>query len=124
MCDKRSCSSRYMASSLPWGYVDQGAVKLRTMRLLTSYPKSWCCILRRLRVSNPAPASRTTDKVACTTTRAFWENEERSRVLRFTPRNASAGSACEVSHAGATPKSAPVRSDTADAKARTGIDGV
>ena len=29
----------------------------------------------RLRVSSPAPASRTTDSVACTTTRTFCESE-------------------------------------------------
>ncbi len=53
----------------------------------------------------------------------FCESEERSRVLRLAPRRASAGSACEVSHAGAVPKSAPVISDRAKAKASTGSEG-
>ena len=49
--------------------------------------------------------------------------EERSRVLRLAPRRASAGSACEANHAGAVPKSAPVTSDKAKAKAEHGQGG-
>ena len=41
-------------------------------------------------------------------------------MLRLAPRSASAGSACEANHAGAVPKSAPVTSDKAKAKAEHG----
>ena len=50
----------------------------------------------RLRVSRPAPASRTTDSVAWKTTRIFCGKVERSWVLRLAPRRASTGSACEA----------------------------
>src|ERR1700678_2021110 len=77
----------------------------------------------RLRVSRPAPASRTTDRVAWKTTRIFCGNVERSWVLRLAPRRASTGSACEANHAGAVPKSAPVSRDNKNAKASTDKDG-
>ena len=41
-----------------------------------------------------------------------------------TPRSASIGSACAVTHAGATPNSMPVISETAKANASTGNEGV
>ena len=40
------------------------------------------------------------------------------------PRKASAGCACDESHAGATPKSTPVTSETKNAKPSTGSDGL
>src|ERR1700722_1843606 len=61
----------------------------------------------RLRVSRPAPASRTTDRVAWKTTRTFCGRVERSWVLRLAPRRASTGSACEANAAGAGPEGAP-----------------
>ena len=56
-------------------------------------------------------------------TRIFCGNEERSFVLRFAPRSASAGSACVANQAGAVPKSTPVMRDKPKAKANTGRDG-
>src|SRR5690348_11272080 len=51
-------------------------------------------------------------------------NDELSRVERFTPRRASAGSEREVIHAGTMPKITPVKIDTSKEKPNTGSDGV
>ena len=56
-------------------------------------PKFWCSRLASDLVIKIAPASSTTDSVACSTTSAFCGAEERSRVERLTPRSASAGCA-------------------------------
>ena len=71
-----------------------------------------------------APATRTTDKVACTTSRALRAKEERSLVLRPDPRSASAGSVRVASQAGAAPKMIPVSSASPNANANTMSDGV
>src|SRR3954466_15107847 len=56
--------------------------------------------------------------------RDFWGNDDRSRVVRFTPRRASAGSECEVIHAGTIPKTIPVSKEMPIANPITGSDGV
>src|SRR2546430_10378566 len=66
-----------------------------------------------------APATRTTDKVACTTSRALRAKEDRSLVPRPHPRSASAGAVRVASHAGAAPKMIPVTSAKPKANAST-----
>src|ERR1022692_1720342 len=70
-----------------------------------------------------APATRTTDRVACTTTSALLANEERSVVPRPDPRNASAGSVRVANHAGAAPNTTPVASASPNAKPKIRSDG-
>ena len=48
----------------------------------------------------------------------------RSRVERFVPRKASAGSECEVIQAGTMPKTTPVPSESRSANPSTGKDGL
>ena len=71
----------------------------------------------------PAPATSTTDKVACSTSKALREKEELSRVLRLAPRRASTGSVRVANHPGAVPKTTPVTNDNPNAKANTGGEG-
>lgn len=78
----------------------------------------------RLRPSIVEPATRTTDKLACTTSNALRANVERSLVPRPDPRSASAGSVRVANHAGAAPKIIPVSIDKAKANTNTVSDGV
>ena len=96
---------------------------LTSTRFCTWYPKSWCSSLLRLRASMVAPATSTTDKVACTTSSALRANEERSCVPRPDPRSASAGSVRVASQAGVAPKMIPVTSAKPKANANTTSDG-
>ena len=75
-------------------------------------------------VSSPALTSITSDNAAWNTISDFCGSEARSRVERFTPRSASAGSECEVIHAGTIPNTTPVISDSRNAKPSTGSDGL
>ena len=75
-------------------------------------------------VMRNAPARRTTDKATCRMTSAFCGREEWSTVDLFTPRKASAGCACDESHAGARPKTTPVSKEMRKAKPRTGQEGL
>ena len=70
-----------------------------------------------------APATSTTDSVACTMSSALRAKVEWSPMLRADPRNASAGSVRVASHAGAAPKIIPVTSATANANSSTMSDG-
>ena len=70
-----------------------------------------------------APATSTTDKVACTTNSVLRVNDERSPMLRPAPCNASAGSVRVANHAGAAPKMIPVSSANPKANASTMSDG-
>ncbi len=75
--------------------------------------------LPRLRASIIDPATRTTDTVACTTSRVVRVSDERSPVVRPAPRSASIGSVLVANHAGTAPKTTPVMSASADANAST-----
>ena len=78
----------------------------------------------RLRASIVAPATSTTDSVACTTSSAVRANDERSPVLRPAPRSASIGSVRVANQAGAAPKTMPVTSARPNANASTSGDGL
>src|SRR5579862_2182417 len=73
-------------------------------------------------------ASNTSDSAPCAITSDFCGMADRSRVERFAPRKASAGSECEPIQAGATPKTIPVTNDSTNVNVqngqrRAGIDG-
>ena len=65
-----------------------------------------------------------TTSAAWKTISAFCGSDPRSRVERFAPRKASAGSACDVIHAGTMPNTTPVTSDSRNAKPSTGSEGL
>ena len=71
-----------------------------------------------------APATSTRDSAACTTINTFWGREAPCVVERLEPRSASAGSPCDVIHAGATPNTKPVTKASTNENSITGADGV
>ena len=89
-----------------------------------SSPKFWCSRLRRVFVSKPALTSMTSESAAWNTISPFCGSAPRSRVERFAPRRASAGSACEVIHAGTMPNTTPVTRDNRKANPNTGSEGL
>ncbi len=94
-----------------------------TTRFSVSTPKFWFSRLFKLFPIRPAPTSSTSESAACRTTSDRCSHPEWSVVDRFDPRNASAGSECEVTHAGAIPKTNPVTSESPNANAKTGTEG-
>jgi hypothetical protein len=73
----------------------------------------------------PAPTSSTRARADCSKTRLRCKSEAPEVVVRELLRRASAGPAlAAVIHAGATPKTMPLRSDSPKAKASTRPDGL
>ena len=87
-------------------------------------PKFWCSRLRRLRARRAAADSNTRDIATCAITSDFCVHERLPPTERFAPRNASIGSAWEVSHAGTIPKAIPVSRDIAMVKSKTVQEGI
>src|SRR3954468_12244693 len=90
----------------------------------TAKPKFWLSSLPRLRASMQAPATSTTERHACTATRALLAHDEWALIARPEARSASAGFVRVASHAGAAPKMTPVASASARAHPSTAGDGV
>ena len=79
--------------------------------------------MRRLLMSRPAYASSTSDNAACNTTSDFCGKVDRLPVERLAPRRISAGSKRAEIHAGATPNTTPVKSESKKAKPMTTSEG-
>ena len=87
-------------------------------------PKFWCSRLRSDFVRSPALTSNTSESAAWKIISAFCGKDARSRVERFAPRSASAGSEWDVIHAGTMPNTIPVTSESRNAKPRIGGEGL